>query len=202
MAPVAGSGSCPSWMARVSKSIVASILRPPQIEDRDEPAERGPIVGVPPFGPERVEIAIRAEKPADEEDRTDSQRNELQDADDGLPVIRRVRFGKRVRAAVDDPVEEVVAIPIGPDCDRVEQRDQNEDDDRPLRAFAKRLEVHGKSMLTAPTKRAKLRNGLSSDTGLTPGSQYTEFTRRTPFLRSKTGSMRPISRSPRRMGRT
>src|SRR5437588_4719432 len=57
----------PPIRVTATPDVVRDLLRPPQIEDRDEPAERGPIVGVPPFGPERVEIAIRAEKPAEEE---------------------------------------------------------------------------------------------------------------------------------------
>ena len=45
--------------------------------------------------------------------------------------------------------------------------------------------------MVAPSHRARLRSGRSSDTGLTPGSHQTPFTRSTPALRSCTGSIRP-----------
>ena len=61
---------------------------------------------------------------------------------------------------------------------------------------------HERSMRFAPTKAARLRSGLSSENGFTPGSQCTELMRSARVLRSKTGSMRPTRRSPWRIGRT
>ena len=58
------------------------------------------------------------------------------------------------------------------------------------------------SILSAPTNRARLRSGRSRATGRAPSSHQTPFTRRTPSLRSKTGSIRPTIRSPRRIGST
>ncbi len=58
------------------------------------------------------------------------------------------------------------------------------------------------SIRSAPTKRASRSRGRSRETGRAPRSHHTRFTRSTPVLRSKTGSMRPISRSPWRIGST
>src|SRR6266540_5286421 len=58
------------------------------------------------------------------------------------------------------------------------------------------LEVHYVSMLPAPMEVARLRSGFCRATGFTPASQCTEFTFSTPVLRSSTGSILPISRSP------
>ena len=61
---------------------------------------------------------------------------------------------------------------------------------------------HERSMLPAPTNLARLRNGFSSETGFTPGSQCTDSTRTTPLFRSNIGSIRPTRRSPCRIGST
>ena len=66
-----------------------------------------------------------------------------------------------------------------------------------------RLKVHRYcSMLAAPSQRARSRNGRCNETGLTPLSHHRPFTRRTLALRSKTGSIRPMTRSPRSTGST
>ena len=54
----------------------------------------------------------------------------------------------------------------------------------------------------ASRKRARLRSGAPSETGRTPFSHHVPSTRSSPLFRSCNGSMRPITRSPRRIGRT
>ncbi len=65
---------------------------------------------------------------------------------------------------------------------------------------AQRPQGDGHSTSSAPTHRARLRTGSSIGTG--PSSQCTDRMRSTPSLRSRSGSIRPTSRSPCSTGRT
>src|SRR5947209_2669716 len=53
-----------------------------------------------------------------------------------------------------------------------------------------------------PRKRARFRNGRSSLNGRPPGSHQSPLTDNVFVFRSNTGSIRPTSLSPRRIGRT
>jgi threonine aldolase len=58
------------------------------------------------------------------------------------------------------------------------------------------------SIRSAPRKAARLASGSSRSRGFSPGSHHRPLTCSTFSLRSNTGSIRPTSRSPCRMGRT
>jgi hypothetical protein len=121
--------------------VVRDLLRPPEVEDRDEPGADRPPRREPKLGrPEREQVLVGAVEPADEEEGGDDEERELTDADRGLAGVARVDLRIRDELAGLDPREEAKLGDVRDDRDDVDDRDGDEDPDDPLRALAKRLE--------------------------------------------------------------
>src|SRR5439155_4863273 len=96
----------------LAPDVVRDLLRPPEIEDRHEPASDRPPGAVAALAVQAVDVAVGAVEPADEEERRHGQNAELDDGDEEVAVVGSADLVEGERSAGGDAAKQVVALPV------------------------------------------------------------------------------------------